>query len=96
MSYLYQRSNSSPSGFPKNPPMSAPQKAIPATLRERHMGMLASRWPHSAVLSPVQMAAYLWDPAKAELEYNKRKFSPVFERIWDTWLGGMDGVCCHF
>ena len=77
MSYLYQRSNSSPSGFPKNPPM----KAIPATMRERHMKMLASRCPHSAVLSPVQMAAYLWDPAKADLEHNKRKISPVFERI---------------
>ena len=27
--------------------------------KERHMGTEASRWPQSAVLSPVQMAAYL-------------------------------------
>ena len=50
---------SSPSGFPKNPPTSAPTNAIPATENERHIGTDASRCPHSAVLSPVQIAAYL-------------------------------------
>merc|ERR1719150_1225372 len=63
----YHLTKSSPSGLPKKPPTSAPQKPMPSTLRERHMGMEASRWPHSAVLSPVQMAAYLWLPAKALL-----------------------------
>ena len=34
--------------------------------KERHMGTEASRWPQSAVLSPVQMAAYLVEDNEIE------------------------------
>ena len=36
--------------------------------RERHMGTEASRWLHSAMLSPVQMAAMRCVPANADLD----------------------------
>ena len=34
----YQRTKRGPSGLLKNPPTSDPQKVIPVTERERHMG----------------------------------------------------------
>jgi hypothetical protein len=55
----YHRVSSSSSGFPKNPPMSAPAKGTPATLIERIMGMDDAMCPQSALLSPVHTAPYL-------------------------------------
>ena len=64
----YHRTKSSPSGLLKKPPTSAPQKERPAMERERHIGTEASRWLHSAMLSPVQMAAMRCVPANADLD----------------------------
>lgn len=77
----YQRVRSCSSGFPKNPPTSAPDeelnmdyiyflptKTFPATESDRIIGAAILRCPQSAVLSPVQMAAVLWVPTKPDLK----------------------------
>ena len=44
------------SGFPKNPPTSAPMNGTPEIPMERHIGTENSMCFHSALLSPVQIA----------------------------------------
>ena len=63
------------SGLPKNPPTSAPTNDIPDNPSESNIGTDDFKCPHSAPLSPVQMAPHRCDPAKKARERtNGREF----------------------